>query len=51
MAENMGVSRSTISLAERGENVNFDVIRKYVRTLNGIDILTKTLRERTRKNI
>lgn len=51
MAENMGVSRSTISLAERGENVNFDVIRKYVRTLKGIDILTKTLRERTRKNI
>ena len=51
MAENMGVSRSTISLAERGENVNFDVIRKYVRTLRGIDILTKTLRERTRKNI
>jgi DNA-binding XRE family transcriptional regulator len=52
MADEMGISRSTLSLAERGENVNFSVIRKYVRTLKGIDILTKSLTERvTRKNI
>jgi len=52
MAKELGVSRSTISCAENGENVNFDFIRKYIRTLKGIDILTKSLGERTkRKNI
>jgi DNA-binding XRE family transcriptional regulator len=49
MAKEMGVSRSTISLAEKGENVNFEIIRKYVRTLKGIDILTKSLSERARR--
>ena len=52
MAKEMGVTRSTISCAENGKNVNFEVIRKYVRTLKGIDILTKSLGERPkRKNI
>jgi DNA-binding XRE family transcriptional regulator len=51
MSKKMGVSRSTISLAENGENVNFDIIRNYIRTLKGIDILTKNLTERTRRNL
>lgn len=51
MAEKMGISRSTISLAERGENVNFTTITKYVRTLKGIDLLTKNLNKRTKRKM
>lgn len=38
-----GLSRSTISLCESGSNVTLDVLKKYVTTLKGIEILTKNL--------
>jgi len=51
MSEHMGISRSTLSLAERGENVNFNVIRNYLLTLKGVDILTKSSNERPKRKI
>lgn len=41
MADKVGVSRSTLSLCERGHNVNIDSIKQYLRTLKGIDLATK----------
>jgi DNA-binding XRE family transcriptional regulator len=49
MANEMGVSRSTISLCENGENVNIGIINKYIITLKGIDIVRKTYNQRTCK--
>lgn len=46
LSREMGVSRSTVSLCERGANVQLKVIQLYLRTLKGIDILSKTFGER-----
>jgi len=43
LAEKAGVSRSTISLCESGNNVTIEVIKKYLIALKGVDILTKNL--------
>lgn len=48
MAKHMGVARSTVSLCERGENVTISIIQKYIITLKGLDILTKSYGERAR---
>lgn len=42
MAEHMGISRSTLSLLERGGNISFSTVQKYFLTLWGLDILAKT---------
>jgi predicted XRE-type DNA-binding protein len=49
LADKMGVSRSTISECENGNNVSFKLIQIYVITLKGIDIITKSTGDRTRK--
>lgn len=41
-----GISRSTISLLEKGENVTLDVIRKCLLELKGIDIKTSLIGKR-----
>lgn len=46
LSKEMGVSRSTVSLCERGGNVQLKVIQQYLRTLKGIDILSKTFGKR-----
>ncbi len=51
MADAMGVSRSTVSLCENGCSVRLDTIRSYVRALKGVDILTKSHRERPKRNL
>lgn len=51
LADEMGVNRSTISLCENGNNVTFKLIQDYIRTLKGIDIVTKSTGDRTRKII
>ncbi len=51
MGKHMKVSRSTISLCENGENVGISIIQRYVLTLKGIDILTKTNGDRTKRKI
>ena len=48
LAECMGISRSTLSLMERGENVTFDTVQKCFLALRGFDILTKTDSQRAR---
>jgi len=47
LAREMGVSRSTISLCENGENVTLKTIQDYIRTLKGIDIIRKSYNQRT----
>lgn len=52
MAKMMGVSRSTISLLENGNNVNLHTVRDYLLQLKGIDLTRATqrmLRERVAK--
>lgn len=49
MAKKMGVTRSTVSLCERGGDVNLKTIKKYLLTLKGIDLITKQKSERVRK--
>jgi hypothetical protein len=46
LAKLMGVSRSTLSLLENGDSVNLSVVQKCVRTLKGIDIVTKVINQR-----
>lgn len=43
LSEKAGLSRSTISLCENGNNATIEVIKKYLAALKGIDILTKNL--------
>lgn len=43
LAQKAGVSRSTISLCENGNNVTIEAIKKYLVALKGIDILTRNL--------
>lgn len=49
MAEKMGVNRNTIVECENGGNPRFNTIRKYVLTLKGVDIITKSHGDRVRK--
>jgi DNA-binding XRE family transcriptional regulator len=44
----IGISRSTISLLEKGENVTIDVIKKYLLELKGFDIKTNLIGKRCR---
>lgn len=46
LAKEMKASRSTISLCECGSNVSLKVVQNYVRTLKGIDIISKSYGER-----
>ena len=39
MSRDMGVSRSTLSLLERGKNVSFSTVTKYFLTIKGYDII------------
>ena len=41
IAHHMGISRSTVSLFERGENVNIDILKKYNLSLRVFDIKSK----------
>lgn len=43
LSKRTGLSRSTISLCESGNNIRIDVIKKYLLELKGLDILTKNL--------
>lgn len=43
LAEKAGLSRSTISLCEGGNNVTVEAVKKYLAALKGVDILTKNL--------
>lgn len=47
LSKEMGAARSTISLCERGENVSLKIVQDYIRTLKGIDIISKSYGERT----
>lgn len=49
LAKEAGVARSTLSLCERGSNVNYFVIKDCLRTLKGIDIIRKSFIARTSK--
>lgn len=49
LSKEMGVSRSTLSLMERGENVNINVIKKCILALVGKDILSRSNNERASK--
>lgn len=49
MAKKIGVNRSTLSFLENGGNVGLDIIKKYIVTLKGIDILTKNAKQRINK--
>ena len=51
MASILGISRSTLSLAENGRNVSFDIIQKYVIELKGIDIISRGRGERSKKSV
>lgn len=44
LSKEMGVSISTISLCERGENVVLKTVQLYIRTLKGIDILRRNMK-------
>lgn len=46
LAEKAGLSRSTVSLCENGNNVTLEAIKKYIATLKGIDILDKNLSQK-----
>jgi DNA-binding XRE family transcriptional regulator len=46
MAEELGVSRSTISLLERGSNVSFDTVQRYALQLKGHDLVYNYNRRR-----
>lgn len=48
LAREANMSRSTISLCERGLNVNLSVVQKYIRTLKGYDIISKSYKQRAR---
>ena len=50
LADFMGISRSTVSLFERGSNVTVDVIKKYIITLKGIDLVKGDFNKRTSHN-
>lgn len=51
LSEIMNSSRSTISLFERGENVNLDIVKKYVIALRALEMKSKILtKERVSKN-
>ena len=50
MADKMQISRSTLSLCENNSNVSLDIIKKYLTTLKGIDLITKNVEcKRVRK--
>jgi DNA-binding XRE family transcriptional regulator len=42
LSKEMGVHRTTISCCELGKNVTLKIIQDYVRTLKGIDIISKS---------
>ncbi len=50
LSDIMGVSRSTLSLLEKGEDVTISVIKNYILSLKGFDIKTKVLNKRVRSN-
>ena len=50
LAKEMGVARSTISLCENGGNVGLNIVRDYLRTLKGIDIISKSITQRVVRN-
>lgn len=50
LSDKMGVSRSTLSLFEKGENVTISVVKSYILSLKGFDIKTKVLNRRFRNN-
>jgi len=43
LAEKAGVSRSTISLCEGGNNITVESVKKYLAALKGVDIITRNL--------
>jgi hypothetical protein len=43
MADKMQISRSTLNLCENNSNVTLAVIKKYLTTLKGIDLITKNV--------
>jgi predicted DNA-binding protein (UPF0251 family) len=50
MADKMQISRSTLNLCENNSNVTLAVIKKYLTTLKGIDLITKNVEcKRVRK--
>lgn len=49
LSKEMKASRSTISLCECGGNVTLKTIQDYIRTLKGIDIISKSYGERTQR--
>jgi hypothetical protein len=49
IAKEMGAARSTVSLCECGSNVSLRVVQDYVRTLKGIDIISKSYGKRTQR--
>lgn len=50
MSKLIGISRSTLSICENNGNVNIMVIKKYISTLKGVDILNANLNyKRVRK--
>ena len=49
LSELMGVSRSTLSLLEKGDNVSLAVIQKCVLALKAVDLKTKVIGKRARQ--
>lgn len=43
LAKKAGLSRSTVSLCEGGNNVTVEAVKKYLAALKGVDILTRNL--------
>lgn len=50
LAKVMNASRSTVSLCENSKDVKFSTIQKYLLTLKGLDILTKSSGKAVSKN-
>ena len=46
LAEEMNISRTTISLLENGENCSFGTLKKYAITIKGYDLLHNNNRQR-----
>lgn len=49
MADKLNISRSTLSLLENGHSVGFSLIQNYIMALRGIDIVRKSLHQRSRR--
>jgi DNA-binding XRE family transcriptional regulator len=51
LAKEMGITRMTISLFENKRNVKLKTVQDYIRTLKGIDLISKSYNERTSRNL